>query len=61
MHVNDLHCMQNTEQIIAKYAVDANLFRLKSTNLEKKIQPLDLKKNLTQVKLETAELVKKKQ
>ena len=28
------------EEIIAKYAVDANLFRLGSTNPKKKIQPL---------------------
>ena len=29
--------MQNTEETIAKYAVDANLFRLESTNPQKKI------------------------
>ena len=28
-------CMQNTEETIAKYAVDANLFRLWSTNPKK--------------------------
>ena len=28
--------MQNTEEIIAKYAVDANLFRLGSTNPKNK-------------------------
>ena len=28
--------MQNTEETIAKYAVDANLFRLGSTNPKKK-------------------------
>ena len=31
-------CMQNTEETIAKYAVDANLFRLRSTNPKKNIQ-----------------------
>ena len=30
------------EEIIAKYAIDANLFRLGSTNPKKKIQPLVL-------------------
>ena len=34
--------MQNTEETIAKYAVDANLFRLGSTNPKKNIQPLDV-------------------
>ena len=34
-------CMQNTEETIAKYAVDANLFRLRYIN-PKKRQPLDL-------------------
>ena len=34
--------MQNTEQTIAKYAVDDNLFRLGSTNHKKNIQPLDI-------------------
>ena len=29
-------CMQNTEETIAKYAVDDNLFRLGSTNPKKK-------------------------
>ena len=29
--------MQNTEEIIAKYAVDANLFRLGSTNPKKTV------------------------
>ena len=33
-------CMQNTEEIIAKYAIDDNLFRLGSINPKKKIQPL---------------------
>ena len=33
-------CMQNTEETIAKYAFDANLFRLESTNSKKNIQPL---------------------
>ena len=33
--------MQNTEEIIEKYAVDANLFRLGSTNPKKNIQSLD--------------------
>ena len=28
------------DEIIVKYAVDGNLFRLESTNLKKKIQPL---------------------
>ena len=28
-------CMQNTEETIAKYAVDANLFQLGSTNPKK--------------------------
>ena len=31
-------CMQNTEEIIAKYAVDANLFRLGSTHRLKKVK-----------------------
>ena len=39
MHVTP--CMQNTEETIAKYAVDANLFQLGSSNPEKNIQPLD--------------------
>ena len=39
MHVTP--CMQDTEETIAKYAVDANLFRLGSTNPKKNIQPLD--------------------
>ena len=34
-------CMQNTEETIAKYAVDANLFRLGSSNPKKNIQLLD--------------------
>ena len=34
-------CIQNTEETIAKYAVDANLFRLGSTNPKKNIPPLD--------------------
>ena len=29
-------CMQNTEETIAKYVVDANLFRLGSTTAKKK-------------------------
>ena len=33
-------CMQNNEETIAKYAVDANLFRLGSTNPIKKISSL---------------------
>ena len=33
--------MQKTEETIAKYAVDANLFWLGSTNPKKIIQPLD--------------------
>ena len=33
--------MQNTEENIAKYAVDANLYRLGYTNPKKNIQPLD--------------------
>ena len=33
-------CMQNTEEIITKYDVDANLFRLESTNPEKKYPAL---------------------
>ena len=28
-------CMQNTEETVAKYAFDANLFRLGSTNPKK--------------------------
>ena len=32
--------MQNNEETIAKYAVDANLFRLGSTNPKKKSSPL---------------------
>ena len=31
-----LFCMQNTEETFAKYAVDANLFRLGSTNPKNK-------------------------
>ena len=31
--------MQNNEETIAKYAVDANLFRLGSTNPKKNSQP----------------------
>ena len=34
--------MQNTEEIIAKYAVDANLFQLRSTNPKKKYSTLDV-------------------
>ena len=33
--------MQNTEETITKYAVDANLFRLGSTDAKKNIQHLD--------------------
>ena len=41
MHVHKFDpCMQNTEEIIEKYTVDANLFRLGSINPKKKIQPL---------------------
>ena len=32
-------CMQNTEETNAKYAVDANLFRLESTNSKEKYPP----------------------
>ena len=32
-------CMQNSEEIIAKYAVDANLFQLGSTNPKKNLAP----------------------
>ena len=32
-------CIQNSEDTIAKYAVDANLFRLGSTNLKKISSP----------------------
>ena len=39
MHVTP--CMQNNEETIAKYVIDANLFRLGSTNLWKDIQPLN--------------------
>ena len=35
-------CMQNTEETIAKYAVDANLFQLGFTNPKKNIQALDI-------------------
>ena len=41
MHVT--LCMQNTEETIAKYAVE---FRLGSTSPKKNIQPLDLKKKI---------------
>ena len=34
--------MQKTEEAIAKYAVDANLFWLGSTNPKKNTQPLDV-------------------
>ena len=34
--------MQNIEYTIAKYAVDANLFRLGSTNPKKNIQAWDV-------------------
>ena len=34
-------CMQNTEETIAKYDVDANLLRLGSTKHKKNIQALD--------------------
>ena len=34
------HKMQNTEEIISKYVVDANLFQLGSTNPEKKSSSL---------------------
>ena len=40
--------MQNTEETIAKYAVDANLFRLGSANPKNKIQGKKLKKNYIQ-------------
>ena len=40
MHV--ILCMQNTEETIAKYAVDINLFQLGPTNPKKNIQRLDL-------------------
>ena len=33
--------MQKTDEIIAKYAVDANLFQLGSTNSKKNIQAMD--------------------
>ena len=36
MHVTP--CMQNTEQTIAKYAVNANMFRLGSINSKKNIK-----------------------
>ena len=35
-------CMENNEETIAKYAVDANLFRLGSTNPKKNMQPLNV-------------------
>ena len=41
MHVTD---PMNTEETIAKYAVDAHLFRLGFTKPRKNIQRLDLKK-----------------
>ena len=44
MHVT--LCMQNTEETIAKYAVE---FRLGSTSPKKNIQPLDLKKKLCDI------------
>ena len=34
-------CMQNNEETIAKYAVDANLFQLGSSNPKKNSQPVD--------------------
>ena len=35
-------CMQNTEETIAKYTVDAKLFRLDSINPKKNIQVLEV-------------------
>ena len=41
MHSLHTHA-QNNEETFAKYAVDANLFRLASTNRKKNIQALDV-------------------
>ena len=35
-------CIQNTEETIAKYALDAYLFQVESTNPKKNIQPVDV-------------------
>ena len=40
--MHTLSCVQNTEETIAKYAVDANLFELGSTYSKRNIQPLDV-------------------
>ena len=41
MHNHQANCMQINEETFAKYTLDANLFRLGSTNPKKNIQPLD--------------------
>ena len=41
--------MQNTEETIAKYVVDANLFQLESTHPKKNIQHLDVFATLGQL------------